>query len=573
LNSRLDIFEVILASAALAGPDDDNDAWFYNYIPVSQYYYSVNGVCYNTIILWYTLHHCPEALKGSEIEALLQTRMAALEEAFTPEDQGDRTASLLQWYHYSFLLQKHKDSQSDTGDPSSPSHPVNREKAWKSKAKKSLTPGGKQRSNGALDDARIINLALLGEELFSGSMDIEGLPNKCLSYAKEFLEKRDHTTTLNPGRNDQKQASHTFQDHSPPWELLSLNHHNLLRPEVGTSEDKFDAALEACNEFLLADYTFAGTWDGSNRLAISQWWDLLPTSIFASTLLDWRLQKNVELPSNSLANGKQEKVVGVGEEVNGNKITPNKAAPAPGTLTRKPTTKKKDDNIDEFIKRLTDSFARASKKKVEEEDEFDWRSRKPPRLTFSDIFVQSLEDSPDLFRSKQLKNVKIRSNIEKYLKKRNNDFPMPEPDWSLDTAAGKIKAEELVYLSCYDISCDKDPASEPQISIRSREGGWYPHYGQELYNLLFDEVGRVSDHKRSIKSAEQEMPPDVRMLWFLFLNGGADRYTKFGKLSATLQKKLQDTALRKEVLSKYQASLFSLLNDSVCNYSGWKKLC
>ena len=108
--------------------------------------------------------------------------------------------------------------------------------------------------------------------------------------------------------------------------------------------------------------------------------------------------------------------------------------------------------MDEIVKKLLDGFARASTRQAEEGEEFDWRSRRPQTIFFPDTFTQSLEDTPELFQSKQLKNVSIRSNVKKYLEKRNNDMTMADPDWSLDTAEEKIKAEELLYLSCWDLS-------------------------------------------------------------------------------------------------------------------------
>jgi len=571
-------FQEVLASISLPHPDDHKEYLDFCHIPGTPggIYFSTDGYFYHTIILWYVLQNCPEALEGSEIETLLRTRMEVLDKTQLPESQDDPKTSLLRWYHCSYFLRKYKESDGDIGDRASPNHPVNRERTWKAKATRSLKPSGKDRWHGALEDPLIANLALLGEELFSGPLDNDGQPNKVLSYAKEFIRNRDYTTTLNPGRKDPKQANHTTQYISPPWELISLNHHSPLRPQVDISEDRFDTALEECREFILADYTFAGTWDGSDRRAFSQWWDLLPTSIFATTLLDWRLQNHDGEASVSLQNGKQEQKLGNGAELNGKRATLNKIAPSPGTISRKPTAKRKDDDIvdlSDLIKRLKDGLVQASKEKIEEEEEFNWMDRKPQRVTFTDTFVQSLEDTPDLFRSKQLKNVKIRSNIEKYMARKNNNLSLPEPDWTLDTAAQKIKAEELIYVGCYEIwkpSYINGPGRNG--FLRTIHWHRYPHrFGPELSSLLSNELDHLPNEVRPNRDVEQDKHRDFRKLWFFFLNGGflngvADRHPKFSKLSQASRRKLQDTNSRKEALSWHQSSLFSRLNDSVSKF-------
>jgi hypothetical protein len=460
----------ILPSVVLGDPESED--WMYNYLPDAPYS-AFDRVWYHTIILWYVLHHCPDALKSQETKVLLRSQMPSLENVGIYYQQDDPKSSLLQWYHYSCFLQICKNLESEGGASVFVNRPenngiANQEITWKGKAQKSLKPTGKGRSNRALEDYHVANLALLAEELFSNSADTTGLPNQCVSYAKEFIQNRDWTTILNPGKEDRKQANHTIQDTSPPWELVSLNHHSLIRPEVGASEEKVDAALDVCQEFLLSDYTFIGSWDRSDKFMVSTWWDLLPSSILAGTLLDRRLKlQNSEAP-DPIQDGRLNRVVEGAEKTNAKDLASNQTSPVPGMLVKKPTIKAGDDTTDDIVKRLLDGLGRASTKQAEEGEEFDWRSRRPQRICFPDTFTQSLEDTPELFRSKQLKNVSIRSNVKKYLEKRNNDMTMPDPDWSLDTAEEKIRAEELLYLSCWDLS--KSSGNGTEIYIRSSKG-------------------------------------------------------------------------------------------------------
>ena len=558
----------ILPSVVLGDPESED--WMYNYLPDAPYS-AFDRVWYHTIILWYVLHHCPDALKSPETNSLLRSRMTSLEHVGTYYSQDDPKSTILQWYHSSCFLQICKNPESEGGASVFVNRPENdpiaaQEMTWKNKAQKSLKPAGKGRSNRALEDHHVANLALLAEELFSNSADTTGLSNQCVSYAKEFILNRDWTTILNPGKEDRKQANHTIQDTSPPWELVSLNHHSLLRPEVGASEEKVEAALDICQEFLFSDFTFIGSWDRSDTSMVSTWWDLLPSSILSATLLDRRLELQDSVAPDPIQEVKSNgKVEGAETTEVKDLASSHQTGPVPSILSRKPTIKTGDETMDEIVKRLLDGFARASTRQAEEGEEFDWRSRRPQRISFPDTFTQSLEDTPELFQSKQLKNVSIRSNVKKYLE--NKGMTMPDPDWSLDTAEEKIKAEELLYLSCWDLS--RSSSSGTGIYIRSSKGRVdedfqkIPISYSDDGNILSYSLENESPSEEIVEGSKTRTPPP---LWSFYLNGFADQHKKFAGLSKSLREKLTDPGTRKEVLSRYQKSLFSILNDSVCNY-------
>jgi len=417
LNAPLAAFDTLLPSVALKDPGREDPV--YNYLsdtPPSAF----DRVWYYTIILWYTLHHCPDTLKSPEAKELLHSRMSSLENVRISHKIDDPKCSLLMWYHYSCFLRICKIPE--TGD--SASFFINRpqddfiavqENIWKNKAQRRLKPAGKRRSNRALEDYHVANLALLAEELFSNPADTTSLPNPCVSYAKEFIQSRDWTTTINPGKEDRKQANNTVQNTLAPWELVSLNHHSLLRPEVSASEEEIDAALDACQEFLLADYTFIGSWDSSDKFMVSSWWDLLSSSILSATLLDRRLKlqdnEGRDLTQEEKLHGMVEGI----ETTDVKDVSSNQPGPILGVLGRKPSIGIREDTTDDVIKRLLDELGRVTTKQAEEREEFDWRSRRPQRICFPDTFTQSLEDTPELFQSKHLKNVSIRSNVKNYL--------------------------------------------------------------------------------------------------------------------------------------------------------------
>jgi hypothetical protein len=564
LNAPLVTYDAILPSVVFDGLDREDWMWKYTRYPNNS---ASDRIWYYSITLWYVLRYCPEAFKDPKTRELLHSRMPSLENVDIDFQQDDPKSSILQWYHYGCFLKICKVPGSEGGasvffDRPKDDGIADQERIWKSKAQKNLKPTGKGRSNRALADYHVTNLALLAEEL---SANTTGPPSLCLTYAKKFVRNRDGTTVLNPGKEDQKESVHTIVDTTPPWELLSLNHHSMLRPEVGASEERVDAAMDECQEFLLADYTFIGSWNQSNNLMISTWWDMLPSSILGATLLDRRL--NLQVNDGPDLNQKVS-LMETPREIemtNANDLGLNQPSSVPGMPERKSTIKVGDDTMDDIIKRLLDGIVRASTKQAEETEEFDWRCRRPQRIYYPDAFTQSLEDTPELFRSKQLKNVSIRSNIKKYLEKKNNGEIVAAPDWSLDTAAQNIKAEELLYLSCWDLSRDGDGGTS--IYISSSKGrvddecqtipiSYSDHDGVVTYPLTNGPSDGIIEGSNTGTSST---------LWSFYLNGCPEQHCSFSGLPKPLKDKLRDPTTRNDVLSQYQKSLFSRLNDSVCN--------
>lgn len=159
--------------------------------------------------------------------------------------------------------------------------------------------------------------------------------------------------------------NHTNQDTSSPWKLVSLNHHSLLRSEVSASEEKVDAALDVCQEFLFSDYTFIGSWDRSDQFMISTWWDILPSSILTRTLLDRRLKNEKFKASDPNQGTKSNGAVDGTETTNVKDFASNQTYIALGMLIKKPTIKVGDDITDEIIKKLLDGLSRTSTKQTE----------------------------------------------------------------------------------------------------------------------------------------------------------------------------------------------------------------
>jgi len=513
---------------------------------------------YRTIILWYTLHHCPDALKYTWTKERVCSEIGTLETIGYNEPQpDDPKTTLLQYYHYSCFLQICYHLESESGASVLNNRFVNEEVAAQSRrrATQSLKTSGKDPSNRGLDDYRVVNLALLAKELFSNLTHKFDQHKDNIAFVKENIKKRDWTSILNPGDDNQKHATWS------PWELTFLNHHSLIRPEVDADEEKVNAALKACREFLFPDYTCASSWDDSNVCMVSMWWDLLPTSIFAATLLDRELKLQDSNDPSPTQEGKLNNV----ETTDVKELTSNQRYLLPGILENKPAIKIGDDLRDEFFKRILEGLAQVATRQGEKEV-FNWRRRKPPRMCFPDAFVQSLEDTPELFLSQQLEKVEIRSNIKKYFKEKKHNPIMPDLGYTLNNVTEKIKAEELLYLSCWDLSrtylnttiiISRKGRVDPDLKGKKKDylddiGSPEPCY------LLEDEISDRSEQGGGIRTTSS--------LWSLYLDGFVHKHPKFDQLPTPVKNKLEDTRMRKELLSEYQQSLFLRLHDSVSDY-------
>jgi hypothetical protein len=154
----------------------------------------------------------------------------------------------------------------------------------------------------------------------------------------------------------------------------------------------------------------------------------------------------------------------------------------------------------------------------------------------------------------------------------NNDISVPVPDWSLDTVEEHIKAEELLYLSCWDLSRSSS-GNGTEISISTSKGRVDQDY--QMIPIEYSDGGSTSKYpllkegppEAIVEGSKTRTPPT---LWSFYLNGCVAQHPTFRDLPKSLREKLKDSVLRKDILSRYQKSLLSILNDSVCNFTNKK---
>ena len=87
---------------------------------------------------------------------------------------------------------------------------------------------------------------------------------------------------------------------------------------------------------------------------------------------------------------------------------------------------------------------------------FDWRKNVTPKV-FGDDWVQSLEDTPDRFRSSQTKDTNLRHGLRTYLEGSgsSNDSHKKHPDYSRESIYQLIPADDLLYLSHFDLGLNE----------------------------------------------------------------------------------------------------------------------
>ncbi|TAQ88865.1 hypothetical protein B7494_g2796 [Chlorociboria aeruginascens] len=496
-----------------------------------------DGLWYYVITFWYIFHNCPEACIDPP---KVWDKLLHLTEDPGQLYHADEEAKtcILKWYYHSCLykisqeLNKNRDVNDDLLD---------KIRDWKKKAENYLKP---PRNDKSVKNYEVTYLVLLARELFESSADETFQSKLCISSVEDSIRHDAWVSTVNPGIGDPNKVT---QDTASPVELSCLNHHRLACLDARVNEDNFQASMDECNEFLLADYTFMNSWDRSDKYMVVHWWDILTSSIIASTLLDskWKSSK-LPQPGKKAENVKSEQVTDI--EMASTSIKADHF---------KDTVFSEGDAIENLVRKLLSGY---QGKQSEETERFDWKSRKPSKILHSDTATQSLQDTPELFRSKQLKNVRLRSNIQSYLIEKGSGPQIQPPDWSLNTVSKDIRVDNLLYLSCFDLSLSEETGRIPITAVKGRAAPIKIHYLENNVKKSYD-LNPEFDRK-STDSTDSMENIGKSCITSLYLKGCPQEYVNFYSLPEPLKKELLDSKTRSDTLSRYQSDLFSILNDS-----------
>ena len=381
---------------------------------------------------------------------------------------------------------------------------------WQVKAEKSLRLYEQGRLISQSLRNNVANLAILIDEIGIPDEPITQQGISCLSYVKSLIKNRQETTQLRSGassvtRWDPENDIRSSMPRPGPWELICLEHH--LPVNLGIAKNTGEC-MRACRKFLLSDYTFAPSWDHSRAFVVGHWWDLTTSSIICRKMLSEGLIKR----RLSLASSSDESDTGL------------------------PELSKGETKIIQLLERI------AGRSK-EDPEIFNWEKRQPRIFYHPDTSVQSLEDTPNVFKLKQTSSVSVRPNIRRYF----TEYALSPPDWSLETIQEIIPPADLRSVSCVDFYLKLNSYDTPELGInikgRVDPTYWYPKKGNEdkefldflnsnpgLWDFYF--LGRHERHP-----SHTTAPKSVKML---FQNGNGIDF-----------------------LDRYSTSLFNILNDSV----------
>ena len=171
---------------------------------------------------------------------------------------------------------------------------------------------------------------------------------------------------------------------------------------------------------------------------------------------------------------------------------------------------------------------------------YDWERRRPRLLYHADTWVQSLEDTPNVFGVKQTQSIRVRANIQRTF---DNNY-MKTPDWKLSTIEKSVPASDLWNVTCVDYFLKPNSFDMPEIGISV--------------------AGRLETFKSGGKdtSVHGELIRHFNKFphaWDLYFLNQHKNNVKLPK------NKPQFTSdeVRNSILKNYSDSLFDVLNDSV----------
>lgn len=513
---------------------------------------------YLAITVWYVVKQLPEAFfhgSDSEAEAMgeyLWDHIQVLSSIRNEDNRAHAIASddshgcFARWYH-SFSVQqlcadlRRRDEGRFEGTAIQIKPITKQALHWQVKAEKTL----RLYSQGRLSETDLghepANLAMLGPELGITGPLLILRAKSCLDVARELVDARQPTKRLNAGRAvvirwDPKNKTRSAKPRPAPWELSCLAQHLPVSLGAAGARGKGrDDCLGRCNKFLLADYTYSSSWDTSKTTTMGQWWDFVTASIICAELVDKVVADN-DAVNNSLQTTKDMKATDEG----GSKPDPR--------LAKLEVTVEQMHQL--MIQNATDK-RRSQEAEAHSGHQFNWLSFRPKPLFHADTTVQSLEDTPDYYHLKQTQNIKLQTNISKYL----CDNVMPPNEWSLETIKEAIHASKLHHLSCFDLALMVDRNDLPEISkplVRGRA------------NTLFWQVGGWSSQRHPAESAQLlALLCKNSTLMDMYLIGKAVEYPGFQSWKEEDKNLLLNQDLKNELLDAYQDSLFMVLNDSV----------
>lgn len=379
---------------------------------------------YIAMTIWYVVRSIPNTTWKSTAR-LRDFTQEQMKYSCIPEDNHNfgavdkRKITLLKWYHYGSLLML-----ADRGIlPVSWRFGMMKKRVYglSNAATMACTGMLASKSHYSVDDEIIDRLSFLAREL--GMEMFDATAETVTSASIQRVRGRQFSKHLNPGVSLQRGRGYNSQEICGPWEIHALCHNSRLSLLTLESNIEYAKATrywqdgqtrgeevavykDKVNQFLNSEATLIPSWERSPMKLRSGWLQSEATAVHGSTLLD--IHKRVPVvPKLSPRNSPQisPKEVQSSEHTRVNDTALNM------TIQGRLGNSSLSTQFQEIFNRMKETSTRP----------IDWVSFRPPRQYYPDNFVNSLEDTPHLFRPPFIDTIFVPAILARLAGQQNND--------------------------------------------------------------------------------------------------------------------------------------------------------
>jgi hypothetical protein len=243
------------------------------------------------------------------------------------------------------------------------------------------------------------------------------------------------------------------------------------------NEEEISLHRRRCYQFLTSETTIVEAWERQNDISVKSWFHLDATYIFASALLEIRKRQQKPGKSDSLAKVKTKAIaqeppkedVEAHNDLTTDKET-NSSINMPGIqegealygrannfdISKQVSDGNPESGINNLFTKLVQLLEREDGGKDFGQPKKSFTVQlpiancRPPFHYHPGSFVNSLDDSPDLYAASEIQNMHLRSEIQKYLTN-NQKEPHIVPNWNTIFKDNTDSADILRYVLVMDI--------------------------------------------------------------------------------------------------------------------------
>jgi hypothetical protein len=244
---------------------------------------------------------------------------------------------------------------------------------------------------------------------------------------------------------------------------------------------------------------------------------------------------------------------------------PRAQSPRPGGEIRIPVENaQREAKMYELVERQMRLLDRLLNPKVGIMSDYDWTKVKTKRGEFYHpaAWVQSLDDTPEIFREEQTRKVQLRSEVKKYLHKKNNGKVVKPRTWTLENIEEELPPNELIFFNCFHVKISTNYEGTLAFSLSAS-------FGRVKPEIVFyeNEEGEMSGSLfvpgNDVEEGDSSGSNHGNTLWSYWLENRVMDYPYYNKLNPKAKEKLNDEKTRVNVMQHYQSDILATMNDSV----------